>query len=90
LLAACLLVLFATQMATDAVACPDECRQASTQGSDCCGTSGACVFCGAGAVLFAAADVVAHISLSLPVAEPELTAPPRSTTNVPDRPPRVA
>lgn len=89
-LAVCLLVIFATQVATDAVVCPDQCRQEATQGADCGSTTSACVFCGAGALLFAADIVMARISGSLPVAEPLVMTPPRSTVNVPDRPPRLA
>ena len=89
-LAVCLLVIFATQVATDAVACPDQCRSAAAQdGVDPCNTTNACVFCSGGAVLFAADVVVTRVTLSLPVAQPEVIAPPRSAVNVPDRPPRA-
>jgi hypothetical protein len=91
LLAACLLVVFATLATMDAVACPDGCQTSgSSSAADQCSNSGVCIFCTGGVV--AVAPLVVPVPLVAVLTEPTfaLTTPAFRPGHVPDRPPRIA
>jgi hypothetical protein len=91
LLAALVLVVFATLATTDAVACPDGCPSAnSTTAADHCNNAGICFFCTGGVVPATAPPVLAPFITQLPVPFLPLCAVPAFSTGVPDHPPRCA
>lgn len=90
LFAVCLLVVFATLVTTDAVACPDGCQSAgSPSAADHCNGSGACIFCTGGVVQAATLAMPAPLVAEAPAPYFTVLAPPVLPSAVPDRPPRL-
>jgi hypothetical protein len=91
LLAACLLVVFATLATTDAVACPDGCQSAgSPTGADRCNATGNCVFCTGGVIQLAEHTAIAPQFVALPAPVFADQTPPILSAAVLDHPPRLA
>jgi hypothetical protein len=90
LLAACLLVLFATLATADTLVCPDGCLAARSQAvATQCNASGQCVFCTGGIVTHAPQVVVEPITGPVPVRDVPQQAPPIQPALALDHPPRL-
>ena len=91
LVAALVIVVFATLLAADALACPDGCQSCDTPaGADPCNNTGACLICVRGLVSVTATPDLAPFVTELPAPISVPLLPSTFDASVPHQPPRLA